>query len=603
MPDYSDALRVGVVADVSDLKAKMIEASGSVESASARMAAALKAQGLTSAEIAMGLDSVGLSAKGLVPATETASAGMSNFRNAMGAARVEMGAFEGSTGMMAGGLARVAAQSQALAPIISAAFPAFAVLAFADIISTVGEKVYKVAENFLFLQDQEDALTAITDKLRNSEISLTDSIGKSYVELAKLTEGPLAATRAALDSMQNRPVKLPFDEKDLKKFPDDIQQFVKGFQAITGADIAGALDTINAKIKQQESQLEMVNSDIAEAGEMGTVAYGRQAEQLQLNIQLLRQLGQAVVDQESKLRAETAVTAAEGAKQEQEAEDRAARQSERLARENAEGQRRLQEDLKKVKLPSNDADMFAAMGQSMPKMAADWQKGLNAILDAQIKTDTAIDVDVLKATNEEIAIHAKAHAKIVEENEKATEKMMHAWEKLSADINRPFTQAMDAVFRGTETASLAFRKMGSEIVMNVINTLTQATLKAIEFEAIAALIPGFGGGATMGSVFTGALGFERGGVVPMPSAAGGAVVPIMAHAGEMILPRDLSEGVQNAIRGGGLRGSSSGGGGGGGGDTHNYHFGPGAISVHANDAEGLAKQLQRMIRRGQFKFR
>lgn len=65
------------------------------------------------------------------------SGGFNNMRVAMGQARIEAGALTGSTGMVLGGFARLAAGSQALAPLIEAAFPVFAAFALADVLKLV----------------------------------------------------------------------------------------------------------------------------------------------------------------------------------------------------------------------------------------------------------------------------------------------------------------------------------------------------------------------------------------------------------------------------------------------------------------------------------
>lgn len=93
-----------------------------------------------------------------------------------------------------------------------------------------------------------------------------------------------------------------------------------------------------------------------------------------------------------------------------------------------------------------------------------------------------------------------------------------------------------------------------------------------------------GGGlfSGIGSMFTGLfglLGFEHGGIVP--SAAGGWSVPQLGpggvlanlHSNEMVLPANISQGLQGAIAGGGL---------GGGGHTFN-------IGISAMDAGGVSR--------------
>lgn len=575
MPD--DALRLSVVADIGEFKAAMGEAAGSVESASATMSTAMKAAAAQ---------------------TETASFSMMEARHAATLFGEEIGVH------IPRGVSTFLAGLSGVGPLMASAFNVFAVVGLAEILGTMAEKAYNLYENVVNLKSEFEALADIEEKVTHGSFGLSNEILNLDVRLAEVAGGPVAGAKAKLESLKSEVIDLTGTfETNGKKFSDlnaSVQATIKSHMMFSAGDIKNQLGDVGAELKRLQN-LQFQGDDALRAMHLDPKTIEeekRAAEDLYNYLALLQQ----------KYSKETELASAEVAKAQKQQDDKNQKDKERIARENAEGQRKLQEDLKKVKLPSSDEDLFAAMNQNMPKAAENWQKGLDEILNAQIKTDSAINVDVQKATNQKIEAIAKANEKVVQENEKSTEKMMHAWEKLSADINRPFTEAMDAVLQGTETASLAFRKMGSEIALNVVNALGQATLKALEFEAIAALIPGFGGGATAGSVFKGALGFEHGGVVPSfahggivtewewPSAAGGAVVPIMAHAGEMVLPRDLSEGIQNAIRGGSLRGGDSGG------DTHyhnHFHIG----SVQGASAQELVKNLKTMVRRGELNFR
>ena len=613
MPD-SDALRLTLAADIAPLKSAMADAVVSVDSASTQMAAALKAQGLSAEDAASALKNLGLSASAvvsseaaLVPVTREAAVATTSFRSAMGAARVEMGAIEGSTGMMASGLARVAAQSELLAPLITAAFPVVAVFAFADIIGSVAEKLYDSYQNVFHLRSEFTALAEIEERVAHASFGVSNEIVGMDVTIAELTGGPVAGAKARLEALKNEIIEVGQTfETNGKKFSDlnaSVQATLKSHMTFPAGDIKNQIGDVAAEIKRLKN-LQFQGDDALRATGLdpNTIKEEEQAAE-----DLYRYLGLVQLKYEKQVEEANARLA----KAQQEDAKEKASAAQRTAREQAEAQRKLQEDEQKAKMPTTEG-MIAGMPDpaifqaANEKIANEGQQAAAALVAATASEYNKLDDIIGESLYRRVEAIAKADSKTVEENEKSTAKMMHAWEKLSADINRPFTEAMDHVLEGTETASLAFRKMGSQIVVSVINTLTQATLKAIEFEAIAALIPGFGGGATFGSVFTGALGFERGGVVPSfdhggivgewASAAGGAVVPIMAHAGEMVLPRDLSDGIQNAIRGGGLKGGS------GGGDTHyhnHFHIG----SVHGASAGELVKQLKTMVRRGELNFR
>jgi hypothetical protein len=100
-------LRIGAELDVSSIIDGSKQAAAAMENLGTRV-------GEASAEM---LDKLYPAEKMASEAAEQIAVSTVRATSAMGAARVEMGALEGSTGMMAGGLARVAAQSATLAPL------------------------------------------------------------------------------------------------------------------------------------------------------------------------------------------------------------------------------------------------------------------------------------------------------------------------------------------------------------------------------------------------------------------------------------------------------------------------------------------------------
>ncbi len=88
-----------------------------------------------------------------VIALEAAKAAADRARNSIaglgsvsGEARAEFGLLEGSTGTLAGGLARVAAQSASLRPLIEAAFPIAAAAGMVAIIGLIGDKIVEATD-------------------------------------------------------------------------------------------------------------------------------------------------------------------------------------------------------------------------------------------------------------------------------------------------------------------------------------------------------------------------------------------------------------------------------------------------------------------------
>jgi hypothetical protein len=176
MADDSNILRVGAEFDVSQIVAGAQEAGAAVEGLGAKVAtvgvqAESAAAGTTefataeasaaapATSLSGAIDALTASINRMNAARANASSGFQTFRGAMGEARVEMGALEGSTGMMAGGLARVVAQSQLLAPLISAAFVPFAAIAFVSILEQVVDEFGKAS----------DAVAGYTEEVKKAE--------------------------------------------------------------------------------------------------------------------------------------------------------------------------------------------------------------------------------------------------------------------------------------------------------------------------------------------------------------------------------------------------------------------------------------------------
>lgn len=258
MPDFDSVIRVGVVADASELKAQMDSAAASstvafqkiADSASVAgnavvaQAAKFHAQGLSVAESASALKNFGFSSAEVTSGlklmadasqkaendfdwllksaatrqsalaqialdAENANAAlastpdlaarveqaMGKMSSATGAARVEMGLAEGSTGMMASGLARVAAQSATLAPLITAAFPVFAAFAFLDILSQIETGLEKASDDAV-------GLTAAVKRAEEEDIKFSEHAEEHSFTLAEAHRKLQAAVTESGDIAQ-----------------------------------------------------------------------------------------------------------------------------------------------------------------------------------------------------------------------------------------------------------------------------------------------------------------------------------------------------------------------------------------------------------------
>lgn len=130
------------------------EAAGMVAEASQRQAAAQTDTISTSSELASAISLLAAEVHKLAEANdevgasgERAAGGMRGMAGGAAMARVEMGALSGSAGAVEMGLARLAGQSATLAPLISAAFVPFAIVAFLEIFSQVAEAFDKAIDN------------------------------------------------------------------------------------------------------------------------------------------------------------------------------------------------------------------------------------------------------------------------------------------------------------------------------------------------------------------------------------------------------------------------------------------------------------------------
>ncbi|HVI09580.1 MAG TPA: hypothetical protein VND65_14925 [Candidatus Binatia bacterium] len=221
MPD--NILRVGAEFDVAPLVAGAQQAGASFEQLKARLlqlaaeaeavgntvqaqAARMMSTGMSAEETASALANLGISAKKAAEATAAvgAAAGITapelqrvaaaatnaagstqRLASAMGAARVEAGVFTGSTGMMVGGLARVAAANAALAPIIQAAFPVFAAVALIDILSKIPGAIESIVDA-LAGWDKEAQKTY--DDLIKDNMRLVESAANTQIEIKNLNQ-------------------------------------------------------------------------------------------------------------------------------------------------------------------------------------------------------------------------------------------------------------------------------------------------------------------------------------------------------------------------------------------------------------------------------
>jgi hypothetical protein len=163
-------IRVTIIADASQLTDAMTQAASTVTTSTGQMASGFKYVTAASTETAGALRSVGTSAEG-------AAVGITSTERAATVATARIAGMEAGSGMLGGALGRVAATSSTLAPILSAAFPLFAVIAAVQIVEDFSGKIEA-------LRDEADQTTTKWDDFSASIVKQSDSLQIENLKLA-----------------------------------------------------------------------------------------------------------------------------------------------------------------------------------------------------------------------------------------------------------------------------------------------------------------------------------------------------------------------------------------------------------------------------------
>jgi hypothetical protein len=228
-----------------------------------------------------------------------------------------------------------------------------------------------------------------------------------------------------------------------------------------------------------------------------------------------------------------------------------------------------------------------------------------------------------KLTSQEELVYEKYLTDKEKLDTQAVQNSEKQWESLLQPIQRAVDTSVTGIILGTTTVQKALSNLAQSIVAEFVNSAVKSvfgeigkllgaslagggsssddqdfwggitgTGEDIEGGGISAGLLGtlglgslVSGGGIFGGLFKGIgslFGFEHGGIVP--SAQGGWMVPstslAMLHANEMVLPANISQGLQSMIAGGGAGAGSSGAG-------ANVMF-----NVSAIDSQSVAKFFQ-----------
>ena len=192
-----------------------------------------------------------------------------------------------------------------------------------------------------------------------------------------------------------------------------------------------------------------------------------------------------------------------------------------------------------------------------------------------------------KLVDEQALAYEKYVTNVEALDAKLAEANKRAWDDLVAPIERAIDKSVTGIILGTTTVQKALANLAQSIIAEFVNSAVKGIFSQIGNLFGAGLLGGggdqefsggltgageevlgggvaaslalgnlFGSGGIFGSLFKGIgalFGFERGGIVP--SAQGGWAVPSLGpggvlaqlHSNEMVLPANISQGLQNLI--------------------------------------------------------
>ncbi|HTV81491.1 MAG TPA: hypothetical protein VME18_02485 [Acidobacteriaceae bacterium] len=341
-------VRIGTQVDVSGLRSGMEEAAGVVESSSQTMAEAMEAAKVAAQNLADAQKQVGAAA---AEGSESAAAIIAEYKNqaaqaianvaslkamaaaqleaadaasvdalatradasaqferteAYGAARVGLAAMTGSVGAMGYGLARVAASSATLGPILQAAFVPIAAVAMVEIIGEMIGRIDKFAADAeqLATELNSDWLTGAVGqvnglaeavkqaddeilKLAQDADSMARGMQSAQIEHIRLTQGPAAAYDAEAAEKQQQIAKNAALLQAMMADQAQLQQRASETQGAGTLFASGAPTTDALKAQQQ---LKVVNGQIASLQQENTLLQ-EQAANLRLQAQQAAEKG------------------------------------------------------------------------------------------------------------------------------------------------------------------------------------------------------------------------------------------------------------------------------------------------------------------------
>jgi len=652
----------GQVAENSAAYGMYQEATQRVAAAQAELAAAMAraaAAGQTEA-----------AAMGELAASHAAAAtGANALGSAEAYASTRIAASAAGVGSLGYALGSVVRSSATLGPILRAAFPVLAAGAFADIIYQIASAFKKWYDNAILLKQLNQDLLAASESSANAAAAKNWEYVESVVALRRALGDESGAVRELQANIAAKPVKIEIGnlkDKDLQQTEQVLSGIsklvgqIRGSNTLGSADalvgpISAAADAANAKLAELQRNLAALQNAAAVAGpnpysparQDNSAAIASTQAQIQAVNQTAAALQSALGQIESsqgtafnQIAAQTATGAKRSAREMVEAFDPATRQVERV--------------------PKQLAAVWAEVGRAARGAAAevtafdaDQKRALESATAAYSKSNTAA-IEQLKANEhlwERISAGARAaadqadryNAGIGRMYEQQAESQIRqeladakkqpqvvglgdALEKSFSGVGNAFQSMMRGVLQGTQTLSLAWRRMGADMLASVVgglvkievhNAAVEARRVAQHAVANAANVASDTSAAVASGTIASASAFQQArkfaglaatktyaaiagipiiGPFLAPEAAGAAYIGALAfasaaggqwrvpgdgqmtmlHRDEMVLPAAHAEPLRRAVEGGQSGGAVQ------------FHFAP---TIHAMDAAGVDRVL------------
>lgn len=489
----AEILKIGAEFDVSNIVAGSAEASEAVQSLANSVAESSEAMAGTSARAATAME------KEAAAHIEAASAGRSHAEANL-QARLTTDALTGNISRAENALIRFASHSEALGPIMQAAFAPLAVAIFADIVVRAAEKVYQLYQNVVLLKSSIEALDKTNEKEAESAARLNESYEEQYARRLE-AEGKFAEARAAFQkAAEDKPLTLSkIDDKEFKQFN---AEFVTFLQAVhTTADAPSVITRINAEAEATAKQLAEAKAALKSMSEDSggeAAAYGGTTASLEHQQALVddltkkfdklktmigevqAQMGSSALSLEGSLDG-IARKEEEAAKKIQEAQYAAVislNEQQELAAKGAEAEQRQIEETERKKEEAARKDFENAWREY------DLQVQVQEEITKEVETELKKREDLKRQQAE---TDATIQARIDEQAKQAAAKAAEEQKREMQSVSRAIEQSVDGPLRrmieGTERVSLAFRQMAQNMVVHIIESFEKMLIQQAVHEA------------------------------------------------------------------------------------------------------------------------